>query len=92
MWRFNRKRFLVTLGVSILVWILTILIQFFTGYKARFSLFGSGCELTGFPIADCVYNGKGEIPGWLVASFNIFFWFWIIHLFTSIIFQKSGRK
>ncbi len=87
MFGFSKKRFLVTLGLSILVWVVSLIIQGTTLYKVKFSLFsGSACEITGFPIATCTYSG---FQAGLFQLVNIFFWFWIIHLFSTFIFRSK---
>lgn len=93
MWRFNRKRFLVTLGLSVLIWFVSGLIQLFDfrDWEQHFSLLGSSCSVTGYPISRCYSDHEG-IKIWGISLFNIFFWFWTIHLFTGIVFKKSGRK
>lgn len=88
MWNFSKKRFFVTLGLSVVVWLVSIVIQGITLYKVTFSLFGSSCQLTGFPIADCIRSGSGYLPFWVIHIINIFFWFFVIHLFWGW-FEKS---
>ncbi len=74
------KKFFITLGLSVVVWFISIIIQGVTLNNVKFSLFsGSACEITGFPIATCIY-GK-NITSLGIQLFNIFFWFWVIHLF-----------
>ena len=87
---FSKKRFFITLGLSILIWFITVLIQGVSGYKAPFNLLSSAsiCKVTGFPIATCSYSGKGYIPFWLIDLINIFFWFWVLH-FSWNWFKKS---
>lgn len=81
MWGINKKRILVTLFLSIIIWFISVLVQVFTGYNAKLSIFGPSCQLTGFPIAKCIYDGQSQLSGWFVALLNLFFWFWVIHLF-----------
>lgn len=88
---FSKKRFLVTLGLSVVVWLVTIVIQGMTLYKVTFSLLGSSCQLTGFPIADCISSGSGTIPFWVIHLINVLFWFFIIHLFWGW-FSKKGSS
>ncbi len=77
MFGFSRKRFLITLGVSVVVWYGSVLVQGITGYKAPFNALFSGsiCKVTGFPISLCLY-GRWV---WLVNIINITFWFLILH-------------
>lgn len=88
MWGFNKKRFLITLGLSFLLWLISVVIQVIFSYKTSFSLFGSTCQLTGFPIARCVYESKDQLPSWFVVLVNIFLWFWVIHLFWNFVSKK----
>ncbi len=89
---FSKKRFLVTLGLSVLVWYLTVIIQGISGFNAPFNMLftSSICKMTGFPIAECISSGPGEISVWLINVVNILFWFWVIHLFWGW-FQKRGN-
>mgnify|MGYP001599512942 FL=1 len=52
---FSWKRFFITLGLSVVVWLVGGLIQALTN-KGEFGsyVFGTGCELTGYPIALCI--------------------------------------
>ena len=76
---FSKKRFLVSLGLSIVVWLISVAIQGITLYKVKFSLFsGSACEITGYPIAQCIYDG---IQAGIIQLINVLFWFFVIHLF-----------
>lgn len=78
---FSKKRFLITLGLSVLVWFASVFIQFTIGYKVKFSLFGgSSCQLTGFPIADCRYSNPQQMPYWIIDLVNITIWFFVLHL------------
>lgn len=89
---FSWKRFLVTLGISVGVWYLTVIVQGITGFRAPFNtLFSSSvCKMTGFPIAECVSPGPGKVSVWLINIINIFFWFWVIHLFWGW-FRRFGK-
>lgn len=89
MWGFSKKRFFITLGISITVWFVSTIVQAMINYNVSFSLFGSTCTITGFPIATCLYDSKGEVPAWGVALFNIFIWFWVIHLFWNWFDKRS---
>lgn len=79
MWGFSKKRFLVTLGLSILIWVVSGLIQALTN-KGEFGsyVFGTGCELTGYPISLCIsINDRTKFI--LVSIANILIWFWVLH-------------
>ncbi len=82
MWGFSKKRFFVTLGISILVWVVSNFIQLFNSsyWPQGFSLLGSSCTVTGYPVALCLQHYE-KIKILLVYLINITFWFWIIHLF-----------
>lgn len=76
---FSKKRFFITLGLSILIWVVSGLAQALFN-KGEFGsyVFGSGCELTGYPIALCVsINERAKFT--LVLLANIIIWFWISH-------------
>ncbi len=76
---FSKKRFFITLSLSILIWLVSVFLQGIMFYKVRLNLFSaSSCEITGFPIADCVYDNT---KAGLIQLVNIFFWFWGVHLF-----------
>lgn len=97
MWSFSKKRFLITLGLSIVVWYLSVIFQGLSSYNAPFNLLLSEtCKITGFPIARCIYPDPYTVPFWVVILINIIFWFWIIHLitgfFTSAKPESTGTK
>lgn len=78
MFKFSKKRFFITLGLSIGVWLISIFVQGITLYAVKFNLFsGSACEITGFPLARCIYNGT-QIA--ILQLINIFIWFLVINL------------
>lgn len=83
------KRFFVTLGISIGVWVITNFIQLFnsSGWTAGFLLSGS-CTVTGYPIALCL-AGYEKAKIFLVYFINITFWFWVIHLLGNWM-KKTG--
>lgn len=87
------KRFLVTLGISVGVWLVSVFIQFFTLYNVKFTLFSSNaCQITGFPIAQCIYSSSDQLPFWLIDFANIFFWFWVIHLFWNWVDKGKSKS
>ncbi len=93
MWGFDRKRFLITLGLSILVWVVTVSIEFFVGNE-RVSygmfIFAKSCDLTGYPFAKCIpsYN-FGKL--YLFYFLNISFWFLVVNVVWGW-FQKIKQK
>ncbi len=88
MWGFSKKRFFVTLGISVGVWVVSGVIQALTGFPQYFTVFHK-CSLTGYPIALCL-SSNDQIKVVLVSGANILIWFWIIHLFWGW-FQKRNN-
>lgn len=78
----SKKRFLVTLGLSVGVWVVTNFVQLFSSsyWPAGFSLLGGSCTVTGYPIALCLASYE-KVKIFLIYLINITFWFWVIHLF-----------
>lgn len=90
MFEFSKKRFFITLGLSIVIWYITVIIQGIVGFNAPFNLLASGsnCQLTGFPIAQCIYSSSNRISVWLVNLINIMVWFWVIHFLWGLFSKK----
>lgn len=87
MFGFSWKRFLITLGLSVVVWLITVVIQAFREAPKYIAFFTqSKCSATGYPVATCIKS----IPEEIVYLFNIIFWFWVIHLFWNW-FEKRGK-
>lgn len=79
MWGFSKKRFFITLGLSVVVWVVSGIVQALTGFSDYFTIFHK-CSLTGYPIALCVSsNNQAKIV--LISIVNVVIWFWVIHLF-----------
>lgn len=87
---FSKKRFLLTLGLSILIWYVSVVIQGITGVNAPFGILGSGnvCNLTGFPVAQCIYSSSLGMSVWVINLINIVIWFWVIHFFWNLFARK----
>lgn len=87
---FTWKRFFVILGISVGIWVISNFIQLFSSsWPAGFSLLGSSCTVTGYPIALCLHQfEKAKI--FLVYFINIVFWFWVIHIFWGW-FEKRDK-
>lgn len=84
---FSWKRFLIILGISVVVWLASVLIQAFRESPKYIAFFTqSKCSATGYPFATCI---KG-IPEEVIYLINILFWFWVIHLFGKW-FEKSRQ-
>lgn len=86
---FSWKRFFVTLGLSVGVWLITVLIQAYVTFSKYLGTFSSGCQVTGYPIDVCALRGP-DVPAILVIFINIFIWFWVIHLFMRFL-RRSGK-
>lgn len=86
---FSWKRFLVTLGLSTGVWVITALIQAYITFGKYLGTFSSGCQVTGYPIDVCALRGP-DVPAVLIIFINIFFWFWVLHFVWSF-FQKRSK-
>jgi len=86
---FSWKRFLITLGVSVVVWVITALIQAYATFSKYLGTFSSGCQVTGYPIDVCTLKGP-DIPAIIIILINIFFWFWVLHLAWNF-FGKRGK-
>ncbi|OGE32126.1 hypothetical protein A2631_03345 [Candidatus Daviesbacteria bacterium RIFCSPHIGHO2_01_FULL_44_29] len=85
----TKKRFFVTLVLSFLVWFVSIFVQAFTAYNAPLTLLGSGCQLTGFPVALCIYTSDIGAPFWSIHILNVVIWFWVIHFFWGFFSKKK---
>lgn len=79
MWGFSWKRFFVTLGLSVGIWMVSMMVQGITGFSDYFNVFGK-CSLTGYPIPLCIQSNN-QFKMALISLLNITIWFWIIHLF-----------
>ena len=88
MWGFSKKRFFITLGLSIFIWFMGSVYQAFATFGKYIGTFSSGCQVTGYPIDICEV-GVINIPSVLVIIFNIAFWFWLIHFFWNIFSRKK---
>lgn len=90
---FSKKRFLITLGLSIIIWYISVVVQGISGFNAPFSsLLSEPCKLTGFPIAICLYPTSRTGSTWLIILINIFLWFWILHLFWGWFSKGNSRE
>ena len=71
------KRFFLTLGLSILVWVISGIVQALIGFSGYFTIFHS-CSLTGYPISLCI-SSNDQTKVTLISAVNIIFWFWVLH-------------
>lgn len=94
MWGFSKKRFLITLGLSVMVWLVSVVVQFLSqdsNPNYGLFLFAKSCEVTGYPIAKCVPEyDRGLI--YLLYLTNIFVWFWVIHLLLGLLMKPKSPK
>lgn len=81
MWGLSKKRIGIELVMSIGIWLISLFIQVLTLYNIPVNLLGSSCQITGFPVAMCVYGRQGGFPFWGIHLINISFWFVVINLF-----------
>jgi len=84
---FSKKRFFLTLGLSILVWVISGVIQAVIGFSDYFTIFHK-CSLTGYPIALCI-SSNNQVKVVLVSVVNVVFWFWVIHIFSGFLFRSK---
>lgn len=91
MFGFSRKRFLITLGASVVVWLVSGIIQLVTQPDkiSGFFSFGGSCEITGYPIALCV-SSNDNVKFILIALVNIILWFWILHFLWKWFENRRG--
>ena len=87
--QFKFKRFLLTLGISVGIWGITVLIQVYATFANFLGTFSSGCQVTGYPFDLCALRGP-EIPAILVVFVNLCLWFFVIHLFWNW-FENRGK-
>lgn len=89
---FSKKRFFITLGLSVAVWVGSAVIHLLAeakNFDYGFFIFARSCEVTGYPLARCIPEQKtGEII--LTYFINILFWFWVIHFFWRV-FKKGNN-
>ncbi|MBI4038389.1 hypothetical protein HY384_00355 [Candidatus Daviesbacteria bacterium] len=71
------KKFFITLGLSILVWVISGILQAVTGFSSYFTVFHS-CSLTGYPIALCL-SSTDSVKVTLISVANVIVWFWVLH-------------
>ncbi len=88
MWGFSKKRFLITLGISIVVWLISFVIQANMTFGKYLGTFSSGCQVTGYPIDVCTLRGPYISPI-LIIVLNIFFWFWIIYFLGKLVQKRN---
>lgn len=76
------KRFFITLGLSVVFWLISGIVQLIVQQDTTFGFFsfGGSCEITGYPIALCI-SSHDNAKFALISLINITLWFWVIHLF-----------
>ncbi len=74
------KRFIITIILSIVIWLSTGFLQFiFNSGNSGAFLFGSACEITGYPLAQCI-NRANTVEILIYYFLNILIWFIVINL------------
>mgnify|MGYP001577527548 CR=1 FL=1 len=56
MWGMTKKRFLVTLGMAIGVWVFSVFLQYILGVNIKYNFFSGPCQITGFPLVSCYFS------------------------------------
>ena len=84
------KKFFITLGLSILIWGFSTVIQSYLTFTKYIGTFSTGCQVTGYPIDGCMISGP-YVPPTITILINIIFWFWVLH-FTWKWFEKRNSK
>ena len=89
---FSKKRFFVTLGLSILIWLISGIVQLVVqpDRTSGFFSFGGSCEITGYPIALCI-SSNDNMKFLFISLVNILLWFWLLH-FGWKWFEKRNDK
>ncbi len=88
MWGFSKKRFFLTLGLSILVWVMSGVLQAVTGFSNYFTIFHA-CSLTGYPIALCI-SSNDSVKINLISLTNIIFWFCVLHFIWKWVIKRQN--
>lgn len=87
----SKKEFFIILGLSVGVWVITIPVQIFTGADIKYDLLsGNGCQLTGYPIAKCIYPNETSIPFWMWHALNVIVWFLVLNLLWRIFKKRKS--
>ncbi len=87
MGRFAKKRFFITLGISIVIWLLSGLVQAIVGFSNYFTVFHQ-CSLTGYPIAVCL-SSNNQIKVITISFVNIALWFCMIHFVGNLVKKRN---
>lgn len=82
----SKKSFVIILGLSIIVWIISGFIQFMTSLNLY-----SSCGLTGFPINLCIEKSS-QINILVIYLANIFFWFIILFIIWKLLTKILGKQ
>lgn len=91
MWGFSKKRFLITLGLSVGVWSVSGVVQLLVQQDNTFGFFsfGGSCEITGYPIALCI-SSNDNLRFILISLVNIALWFWLLHFAWNWFEKRRG--
>lgn len=88
MFGFSKKRFFVTLGLAVVVWVGSVGINFYLEASNLFNLTGS-CSLTGYPISLCV-SSYNDFKFYSLILLNILIWFWVLNLALGIFNKRKS--
>ena len=84
------KRFLVTLGLSVGIWVVSVIIQGYLTFAKYIGTFSTGCPATGYQIDSCTIPGP-YTPPVVAILINIVFWFWIVRLFWGWVDKGQAK-
>ncbi|OGG31315.1 hypothetical protein A3A63_04175 [Candidatus Gottesmanbacteria bacterium RIFCSPLOWO2_01_FULL_46_9] len=79
----TKKSFVVILILSVIIWIVSGIIQFMISFNPY-----SSCALTGFPMASCL-NSASKLRIICIYIFNIVFWFLVIWCIWKVLKKKK---
>ncbi|KKS70868.1 MAG: hypothetical protein UV41_C0011G0030 [Candidatus Daviesbacteria bacterium GW2011_GWA2_42_7] len=69
----------MTLGLSVVVWVVTVILQAYSTFARYVGAFSSGCQITGYPVDLCELP-TSSVPAVIIIVVNISFWFLVINL------------
>ena len=84
-----KKRFFVTLGMSIFIWLVTCVLEVYGSFARNVATFTTGCQTTGYPINLCHFEMFRPVPIVLIV-FNIIFWFFMVELLRKLIEKRKA--
>jgi len=84
----SKKSFVVILGISVVFWFISALLQGLLGTLFNFNSLGS-CQVTGYPLAVCTNSYAGLPIGYYLL--NIIFWFVIVWGVQRLLLKKRKK-